>query len=71
MNEFALGIDARTPVVHVIEVVLFAVIEHGTPSMVTDKGVPKFVPVIVNTVPPTLGPNLGLNVVTVEVLVCE
>jgi hypothetical protein len=68
MNELALGIEARRPVVQVIEVAVLAVIEHIIPSIVTDKDVPKFVPVMVRTVPPTLGPNLGLNEVTVEVL---
>ncbi len=68
INELALGIVARLPVVQVIEVAVFAVIEHTMPSIVTANVVPKFVPVMVNVVPPMLGPNLGLNEVIVEVL---
>ncbi len=68
INELALGMVARLPVVQVIEVEVLAVIEHAMPSIVTANVVPKFVPVMVNVVPPMLGPNLGLNEVIVEVL---
>jgi hypothetical protein len=61
INELALGIDARLPVVQVIEVVVLAVIAQAIPSIVTDNAVPKFVPLMTNVVPPMLGPNLGFN----------
>jgi len=71
INELVDGIVARTPVVHVIDTVLLAVIAQSIPSILTDKVVPKLVPVIVKIVPPTLGPNLELKLEIVEVLACE
>lgn len=70
-NELDDGIEARTPVVHVIDVAVLADIGQSMPSILTDNAEPKFVPVMVKTVPPMLGPNFGLNPVMVDVLVCE